>query len=273
MVGPGRDVGPGRHCRRPGPRDGDPLGSSARAPYGHSGCGSRSSHLQDGGTQRYFAILRPDRGPSVRYRRCWRSLGARLGANDHSYRATPGHVQPLRLELNGTSSDIQHYRARFRKCLLSSRSRVRVAVGPHTSNPGQAVSRRRPGTPSRCRPAAPCPLRARWLRLGPAQLLRCLPAQLGRDGMLSFGAAVQVDGRGPGRGVPHPLHQLTRADRMRPPGRSHRRHCPVRWRSAALCSPSSRDRRAAAFRHRGSRCRLLISGQRRITLCSRAEGG
>ena len=27
----------------------------------------------------------------------------------------------------------------------------------------------------------------------------------------------------------------TRADRMRPPGRSHRRHCPVRWRSAALC--------------------------------------
>lgn len=27
------------------------------APYGHSGCGSRSSHLQDGGTQRYFAIL------------------------------------------------------------------------------------------------------------------------------------------------------------------------------------------------------------------------
>jgi hypothetical protein len=27
------------------------------APYGYSGCGSRSSHLQDGGTQRYFAIL------------------------------------------------------------------------------------------------------------------------------------------------------------------------------------------------------------------------
>jgi hypothetical protein len=26
-------------------------------PYGHSECGSRSSHLQDGGTQRYFAIL------------------------------------------------------------------------------------------------------------------------------------------------------------------------------------------------------------------------
>jgi len=27
------------------------------APYGHSGCGNRSSHPRDGGTQRYFAIL------------------------------------------------------------------------------------------------------------------------------------------------------------------------------------------------------------------------
>ncbi len=41
----------------------------------------------------------------------------------------PGHVQPLSLQPNGTSGDTQHYRATLRKCLLSSRSRVRVAVG------------------------------------------------------------------------------------------------------------------------------------------------
>jgi hypothetical protein len=40
-----------------------------------------------------------------------RILGAKLGANDHSYRATPGHIQPLRLQLSGTSGDIQHYQA------------------------------------------------------------------------------------------------------------------------------------------------------------------
>jgi hypothetical protein len=33
------------------------------APHGHSGCGSRSSHLQDGGTQRYFAMTKTENGP------------------------------------------------------------------------------------------------------------------------------------------------------------------------------------------------------------------
>ena len=42
---------------------------------------------------------------------------------------TPGHSQSLRLRRNGTSGHIQHYQGTFRKCLLSSRSRVRVAVG------------------------------------------------------------------------------------------------------------------------------------------------
>jgi hypothetical protein len=51
-------------------------------------------------------------------------------------------------------------------------------------------------------------LRARWVRLGPAQLFRCLPARLVRDGLLPLIAAVQVHGRGPGRGVPHPLPEI-----------------------------------------------------------------
>jgi RNA polymerase sigma factor (sigma-70 family) len=46
----------------------------------------------------------------------------KLGANDHSYRATLGHVQPLRLQLNGTAGDTRQYRATLRKCLLSGRS-------------------------------------------------------------------------------------------------------------------------------------------------------
>jgi len=58
-----------------------------------------------------------------------RSLGAKLGANDHRRRATAGHIQPLSLQPNGTSGHIQHHPGTLRKCLLSSRSRVRVAVG------------------------------------------------------------------------------------------------------------------------------------------------
>jgi len=55
--------------------------------------------------------------------------GANRGANDHSYRATPGHVQPLSLQRNGTSGYIRRRQAAFRECLPSSRFRVRVAVG------------------------------------------------------------------------------------------------------------------------------------------------
>jgi hypothetical protein len=58
-----------------------------------------------------------------------RFLGAKLGANDHRRQATTGHIQPLSLQRNGTSGHIWHRTATFRKCLLSSRSRVRVAVG------------------------------------------------------------------------------------------------------------------------------------------------
>jgi hypothetical protein len=69
------------------------------------------------------------KGRASRHRRCRRILGAKLGANDHSYQATPGHFQPLRLQLDGTSGHTWRYPATLRKCLLSSRFRVRVAVG------------------------------------------------------------------------------------------------------------------------------------------------
>ncbi len=55
---------------------------------------------------------------------------------------------------------------------------------------------------------AAVPVACRSLRLRPTQLLRCLPAQLVRDGMLPLGPPMQVHRRGPGRGVAHPLHQL-----------------------------------------------------------------
>ena len=62
-----------------------------------------------------------------------------------------------------------------------------------------------------------CPIASPWT--GPAAPL---PAQLVRDGLLSLGAAMQVHGRGPGSGVPHPLHQLakvrTRIRREHVPG-------------------------------------------------------
>lgn len=58
-----------------------------------------------------------------------RFLGAKLGANDHRHRATPGHVQPLSSQLNGTPGHAGPHQAVLRECLLSSRSRVRVAVG------------------------------------------------------------------------------------------------------------------------------------------------
>jgi hypothetical protein len=54
--------------------------------------------------------------------------GSLTGSNDHRYRATSGHIQPLREQLGGTSGHIWHRQVILRKCLLSSRSRVRVAV-------------------------------------------------------------------------------------------------------------------------------------------------
>jgi hypothetical protein len=51
------------------------------------------------------------------------------GANDRRPRATPGHVQPFLLRPDRTSGYNWHHPATLRKCLLSCRSRVRVAVG------------------------------------------------------------------------------------------------------------------------------------------------
>ena len=58
-----------------------------------------------------------------------RSLGAKLGASSHGHRAMPGHIQRFSLRPNGTSGHVGHRQAVLRECLLSSRSRVRVAVG------------------------------------------------------------------------------------------------------------------------------------------------
>ena len=111
-----------------------------------------------------------------------RFLGAKLGANDHRHRAIPGRIQPLSLRLTGTSGYPAPHSATFRECLLSSRSRVRVAVGAHRCNPrspgvlprighivmmpsGVAVPAACPMAPSLTGPAAP-PLawsaRPRW---------------------------------------------------------------------------------------------------------------
>jgi len=59
--------------------------------------------------------------------------GAEWGANDRRHGATPGHVRPFTLVRHGTSGHARHHPATLRKCLLSSRSRVRVAVGTQTA--------------------------------------------------------------------------------------------------------------------------------------------
>jgi hypothetical protein len=58
-----------------------------------------------------------------------RIRGAKRGANNRRSRAASGYIQPLPGRPNGTSGDTWHHPATLRKCLLSSRSRVRVAVG------------------------------------------------------------------------------------------------------------------------------------------------
>ena len=58
-----------------------------------------------------------------------RSRGASRGANGVRHRATPGHVQPLSVQLDGTSGHLRHRLATARKCLLSSRSQVRILLG------------------------------------------------------------------------------------------------------------------------------------------------
>ncbi len=52
-----------------------------------------------------------------------------MGSQQGRYAATPGHHQPLSVQLNGTSGHARQRPATSQKCLLSSRSRVRVALG------------------------------------------------------------------------------------------------------------------------------------------------
>jgi len=73
-----------------------------------------------------------------------RFRGANRGANGPRFLATPGYAQPLPVQPSGTSGHIQHYEATLRKCLLSSRSRVRVAVGPQVVQVAYSYSKTLP---------------------------------------------------------------------------------------------------------------------------------
>jgi len=85
-----------------------------------------------------------------------RSRGASRGANGVRHRATPGHVQPLSVQLDGTSGHVRHRPAAARKCLLSSRPQVRILLGAQVtilfsllcplfgSQPGSQSFRRQP---------------------------------------------------------------------------------------------------------------------------------
>jgi hypothetical protein len=58
-----------------------------------------------------------------------RARGAKRGANSDRHRATPGHTQPLSVQVESTSGATQRRLATSWKCLLSSRPRVRIALG------------------------------------------------------------------------------------------------------------------------------------------------
>ena len=103
---------------------------------------------------------RPQPGRSARVTRFRRVrtlalLTKSLGANDHRHRATSGHVRPLSRQLDGTSGHTQDRPGTLRKCLLSSRSRVRVAVGAQVREYGSPDSVA--GSQSVTHP--PCPIR------------------------------------------------------------------------------------------------------------------
>jgi len=51
-----------------------------------------------------------------------RFWGAKRGANSDRCWATPGHVQPLSVQVNGTSGHVWHRQATVGECLLNSRS-------------------------------------------------------------------------------------------------------------------------------------------------------
>jgi len=69
-----------------------------------------------------------------------RFRGAKWGANDQRHGATPGHVRQFSFQRNGTSGNVRRRPATRRECLLSSRSRVRVAVGAQVTVLNSAAS-------------------------------------------------------------------------------------------------------------------------------------
>ena len=58
-----------------------------------------------------------------------RSWGANWGANDGRHQAALGDVEPLSMQLDATSGDVRRRLATPGKCLLSSRSQVRILLG------------------------------------------------------------------------------------------------------------------------------------------------
>ena len=89
--------------------------------------------------------------------------GAKRGANSDRCWATLGHVQPLLVQVNGTSGHTWQCRATVGECLLSSRSRVRIALGAPslerttscecTALWGLSAMRQRVSAELACRPA------------------------------------------------------------------------------------------------------------------------
>ena len=61
--------------------------------------------------------------------------GAGWGANGGRHRATPGHMEPLSVQLDSPPGHTKHSLATARKCLLSSRPQVRILLGGAIRNP------------------------------------------------------------------------------------------------------------------------------------------
>jgi hypothetical protein len=57
-------------------------------------------------------------------------LGAKLGANDASCQATPGHTQPESPQVNSPQGDVWRRRAMGWACMACKRSGVRIPIAP-----------------------------------------------------------------------------------------------------------------------------------------------
>ena len=128
----GRRAAP--HLRHHGAITGSGDRASLAAPDLTSGVRRRRKSLI--GTVRAFRT--PDRSTA------W---GAKRGANSHSRQATPGHYQPLSVQLKDLPSHTRRHSATPRRWLLSSGSRVRVL--PRALPPSVAVTAlTEPGSPA-----------------------------------------------------------------------------------------------------------------------------